>query len=405
MPNNNIENHNTNSQLTGVINKLASDYSQFKVVNDRRINELEKKGSADPLTLNQLDTLNSKISCYEKEIAQLKSALNRPCSINSDSDLNYNQAVIEYKSAFCNYVRKGNESGLRNLEEKSSHPFFASHDSGYLVTSKMSENIERELELNSAFRRISNVTEVSTDALEILEENSPLQSGWTAEVTDYNQKTDIKLLKRVIPVHEIFAQPRITQKLLDDPRIDIEQWISKKLIDVFTQSENNAFISGDGKGKPYGLLAYAASNANCIINSGKKGEITADSIVKLFYSLNEKFSPNAKFLMSRNALQAVRMLKETNSGKYIWQPDLSGTGVDTLLGAEVVECPEMPRALNDSFAITVGDFERAYQIVDNKDIRILRDPYTDKPFIKYYATKKVGGDVLNPNAFKVLKLS
>lgn len=402
MPNNNIENHNTNSKLTDVINKLATDYSQFKVVNDRRINELEKKGSADPLTLNHLEGLNDKISCYEKEIIQLKSALNRPYSANLES--HYNQEATEYKSAFCNYIRKGNESEIRKVEEKSLANF-TSYDSGYLITSRMSESIEKELELNSVFRRIANVTEVSTDALEILEENAPLQSGWTAEVTDYNQNTDVKLVKKVIPVHEIFAQPRITQKLLDDPRIDIEQWISKKLIDVFTRSENSAFISGDGKGKPHGLLTYAAANPNCVINSGKKGVITADSIVKLFYSLSEKFSPNAKFLMSRNILQTVRMLKETNSGKYLWQPDLSGTGVDTLLGAEVVECPEMPKASNDSLAIVVGDFENAYQIVDRKDIRILRDPYTDKPFIKYYATKKVGGDVLNSNAFKALKLS
>lgn len=405
MPNNNIENHNNNSKLTNAINKLSSDYEQFKVVNDRRINELETKGSADPLTLSHLEKLNNKISGYEQEIAQLKATLNRPYSTTS-STLQSEQTEnddSEYKSAFCSYIRKGKELEIQSLEHKSLANYVDS-DSGYLITSRMSDHIDRELELNSPLRRIANVTQISTDALEILDENSELQSGWTAQVTDYNKSTDVKLVKKVIPVHEIFAQPRITQKILDDPRIDIEEWISKKLIDAFTKAENKAFLAGDGKGKPFGLLRYATSNTNCIMSTGKKGEVTADSIVKLFYSLGENFSPRAKFLMSRNALQAVRMLKETNSGRYLWNPDLSGTGADTLLGAEVVECAQMPGAVADSLAIVVGDFENSYQIVDRKDVRVLRDPYTDKPFIKYYSTKRVGGDVLNTNAFKVLKL-
>jgi len=397
--------------LIDAVNSIASNFEQFKHVNERKMQEVERKGAADPLTENHLSALNNRISDQSEEIEKLKVALNRPTGSGSGSDseneegnvLSSMQKSKEYKQEFCKYLRKGKESGLQSFEQKS----LANHvdfDSGYLITSKMSADIERELMLNSPIRRIANVTPISTDALEILDENSELSCGWTNESTDYNKTTDVKLCKKIIPVHELFVQPRVTQKILDDQRIDVEHWLAHKLQSGFGEEENKAFLYGDGKGKPEGLLKYAASNKEVLVQNGNKEQIKSDSILNMYYALKETYSINAKFLLSRGTLQNLRMMKENNTGRYLWQPNLDGKGNDTLLGAEVIECAEMPKLSANNLVMVLADFKSAYQIVDRHDIRILRDPYTDKPFVKYYATKKVGGAVLNPNAIRIMHM-
>lgn len=402
------------NNLVDKVNEIATDFEQFKHVNERKIQEIKQKGRADPLTENQLNAINNHISDQTEEIEKLKVALNRPAGngsgSGSDSEkedeniVSSMQQSTEYKQEFCKYLRKGNESGLQSFEQKS----LANHvdfDSGYLITSKMSYDIERELMLNSPIRKISNVTSISTDALEILDENSELSCGWTNESTDYNSTTDIKLCKKIIPVHELFVQPRVTQKILDDRRIDVEHWLAHKLQSGFGEEENKAFLHGDGKGKPEGLLNYAANNKEINVKNGDKSQIKSDSILNMYYALKETYSIKAKFLLSRSTLQNLRMMKENHTGRYMWQPNMDGKGKDTLLGAEVIECAEMPKMAPNNFVMVLADFKSAYQIVDRHDIRILRDPYTDKPFVKYYATKKVGGGVLNPNAIRVMHMS
>lgn len=389
-------------QLIDKLNTMQSEHTEFQVINDRRISEIERKGSADPLTVEHLDKLNDRLSRYEDQLRSMRASISRPAAEAANYSADHS-GEVNYKSAFCDYIRKGKDAGLHELEVKSLSAHVDS-ESGFLITSRMSDHIERELELASPLRRIASVAQISTDALEIIDETSVMQSGWTEFVTDFNKSTDIRLKKNIIPVHEIFAQPRVTQKILDDPRIDIEEWLSKKLIDVFTREENMAFLAGDGKGKPKGLLRAAFTNHEIVVDTGTKGQITADSIMKLFYSLKETHASRAKFLMSRNVLQAIRMLKDTASGRYLWQPSFALNAPDTLLGAEVVECAEMPTMVEGAYAVALADFKEAYQIVDRRDIRVLRDPYTDKPFIKYYATKRVGGAVNNVNAMRLLRL-
>ncbi|MCI5123364.1 MAG: phage major capsid protein, partial [Candidatus Electrothrix sp. AR5] len=178
--------------------------------------------------------------------------------------------------------------------------------------------------------------------------------------------------------------------------------------DKFARLEATAFISGNGTSQPKGILSYTSGTSWGQIeqiSSGTDAVITADSIVKLYFALKSEYAANASFMMNRSSVQAVRLLKEATTNQYLWQPSLVQNTLDTLMGIPVVEAKDMPVPASDSLSVAVADFKRAYTIVDRLGIRILRDPFTAKPFVQFYATKRVGGEVVNTEAVKLLKLA
>jgi HK97 family phage major capsid protein len=171
--------------------------------------------------------------------------------------------------------------------------------------------------------------------------------------------------------------------------------------------EAAAFIGGNGTSQPKGILTYAAGTSFGQIqqvNSGTSAVVTADSLVQLYFSLKDDYARNATFLMHRTTVQAVRLLKEATTNQYLWQPGLTAGTPNTLLGVPVVLAADMPVPAASSLSVAVGDFKRGYLIVDRIGIRTLRDPFTAKPFVKFYTTKRVGGEVINTDAIKILKL-
>ena len=394
----------TITEITNKVNELASNWEQFKVLNDQRLKSLEKKNTVDPITLTQMEKLNNIIDGYQDKISQIEVASLRP-----HSELENPKSAaqdLEYKKAFVSYLRKGNESTLAALEKKTLS-VGNNNDGGYLVTHQMSNEMIRAIFETSPMRQLASLTSISSDALEIIEDYDEAYAGWTHETETRTETKTPQINKKVIMVHEIYAQPKATQKLVDDASIDIEAWLAEKIVDVFSRKENAAFINGDGIGKPKGILSYPSGtkwNEIEQIASGENGAITSEGIFKLYYSLKEIHAVKAKFLMSRAAVQALRMLKDTRSGKYLWQPSLEAGTPDSLLGAEVVQSPDMPALTQGALAIAFADFKAAYQIVDRQGIRVLRDPFTDKPFVKFYTTKRVGGDVTNFQAIKLLSL-
>ena len=395
----------TMTEIASRVNALGSAWEQFKSVNDRRLNEIERKGSADPLTENSLQKINSALTHYKERMDRMETAMVRPGL--GGTALAASPLSGEHKQAFCNYLRKGVEGDLPQLEQKAlsvgSDP-----DGGYLVTPSMSDKIVRTIFETSPMRRIASVETISSDSLELIEDTQDFFAGWTTETSSISSATTTAQVgKKVIPVHELYAQPKATQKLIDDSSVDIEAWLADKLSDVFSRKENTAFISGDGIGKPRGILTYAAGTAWGQIEQVNSGAgaalVTADSLVALFYALKEDYATRATFLMSRSTAQVVRLLKETTTGQYLWQPSFQAGAPDTLLGVPVVQAADMPAAALNNLVIAVGDFQSAYQIVDRSGIRVLRDPFTDKPFVNFYTTKRVGGDVVNFEAIKLLK--
>ncbi|PIR33987.1 MAG: phage major capsid protein [Alphaproteobacteria bacterium CG11_big_fil_rev_8_21_14_0_20_44_7] len=394
-------------EISDKVNSLGNAWESFKHVNDARLSEIEKKGSADPLYMEQLTKINNALDNQKSRLEQMEIVANRPIKEIKSFGGIQSGIVSEYKKAFDSYLRKGNTNALDNIELKAlsvgSDP-----DGGYLVTPTLSQRIEKIVFEASPMRQLASIEEISTDSLDIIVDNDSAAAGWTTETGSVSDSNTPQIHKESIAVHEMYAQPKATQKLIDDSAIDIEAWIAEKVAEIFSTTENAAFINGNGSGKPLGILQYTAGTSWGEIeqiNSESDGAVTADSLVNLYYSLKDEYAKNATFLMNRSVMQAVRLLKESTTDQYIWQPGLAAGAPDTLLGVPVAQATDMPVAASDSLSVALGDFKRGYKIVDRIGMRVLRDPFTDKPFVKFYTTKRVGGEVVNFEAIKLLKLA
>lgn len=387
-------------ELSKKVEELANLNEQFKQLVDRRIDEIERRGSVDPLTTQHINKLNNQLDLCQGEVDRLKITMHRP---SAEAVKSFSSEDGRYQGAFCNYLRSGAIADLENVQHKSLSQQGCERDGGYLLTSRMHEIINKANDEHSAMRKLSAVVTISGDALELIEDVTIESAGWTEEMEAVLNNPQISSLsaKKVISVHELYAQPKATQKMLDDPRIDVESWLSERLACVFSAEENKAFISGNGIGRPRGILSYSSEIEK--IASSKSENITAESLIKLFFSIKGRYTPNAKFLLSREALQQIRMLRD-GQGRYLWQPGLSEGTPANILGAGFVVSSDMPTVKNGSTPIAFGDFHQGYQIVDRQGIRILRDPYTLKPFVKFYSTKRLGGDVIDFDAIKLLQL-
>lgn len=391
--------------VTDQVHSLGNAWEQFKQVNDARLNELERKGSADPLYLEHLAKINAAIDNQKARIEQIETANARPGASLGGTPVS-GETASEYKAAFRNYLRKGMDAGLEQLQTKALSSTNA--DGGYLITPEMSETIVRVVTELSPMRELARVETISSDSLDIIEDDSAPGASWVAETAARTDTTTMQIGKNTIETHEMYASPKATQKLIDDASINVEAWVAERVAEKFADLEATAFISGDGSGKPKGILTYTAGTAFGEIEqiaSGTDSEVTADGLVKLYYALKEDYAKNATFLMRRSVLQSVRLLKEATTNQYLWQPGLVAGTPDTLLGVPVKTADDMPAAGLDSLSVALGDFKRGYLIVDRVGIRVLRDPYTDKPFVKFYTTKRVGGEVVNSEAIKLLALS
>lgn len=390
-------------EIKNQLTQIATSWKNFKDVNDQRLKEIESKGHSDPLLTEQLNKINLAIDTYQKRMDKLEIALNRPQLQDSANNnaLSYN-IDLEYKNAFCSYIRSGNESNLINLEYKTFNiNNLAKVNSGYAITTKMKDTITAGLNTLSVMRKLSNVIEISTDQLEILGNDEMLYSGWSEDALSKIEELKPVYIEKInIPIHELYAQPKTTQKLIDDPSIDVESWLSNKLVETFYFKEDEAFIKGDGNGKPKGLLNYI--NDIKSISTGIDGGINTDALIKLYYALPEKYSENAKFLTNRDVIHILRTLKDKND-QYLYQPNL--TEPDKLFGCDVLLSPHIPSVENGSYSLIVGDFKAGYQIVDRQNIRVLRDPFTHKPYIKFYSTKRVGGGINILDAIRLMKFS
>lgn len=395
----------TIAEVTNRMTSIGRDWEQFKHVNETRLSEIEKKGSADPLYMEHLARINQSLDSNKRRVEHLETALNRPSVGNTKGASG--EFESEYKKAFRNYLRKGMESGLEAAQTKALS-VGTDADGGYLVPENISETIVRIVNESSPMRALARIETISSDSLDVIEDAGDFGASWTTETGAVSETTTPSIGKHNIAVHEMYAQPKATQKLLDDAAIDVEQWVAEKVGDKFARLEATAFVSGSGSGQPKGILNYTAGTGGGQIeqiNSGTSAQVTADSLFRLYYKLKDDYARRATFLMNRSTVQAVRLLKEATTNQYLWQPGLSAGTPDTLLGIPVAEAADMPVAAANSLSVAVGDFRSAYLIVDRVGFRTLRDPFTEKPFVKFYTTRRVGGEVVNYDAIKLLKLA
>jgi HK97 family phage major capsid protein len=386
--------------------EFMTAFDAFKHANDERLGEIEKRMSADAVTVAKVERIN-------KALDELTLKSRRP-QLGSDGADTAPAHRREHKAAFECYVRKGETGALSNLEAKSLSAG-SDADGGYLVPDETEAEIGRLLSAASPIRSIAGVRQVTAAVYKKPFAITGPQTGWVGETAARPETTAPTLAEMQFPAMELYAMPAATQTLLDDSAVSIDQWIAEEVQAAFAEQEGTAFVSGDGSNKPRGFLDYTKvadgswSWGNLgYVATGAAGAFAAsdssDVLVDLVYSLKAGYRQNANWVMNRKTQAEVRKLKDAD-GNYLWQPAATADGRASLIGFPVTEAEDMPDIGGNAYAIAFGDFRRGYLIVDRLGVRILRDPYSAKPYVLFYTTKRVGGGVQNFEAIKLLKFA
>lgn len=391
-------------EIKQLVQDINKSFFEFRTKNDQRLRELEK-GRGDPLLENQVDRISrdmQNLAELKGRMERVETRLNRPAFdiVNPDTD----PQERERKQAVTKYLRHGDRA--LTVEEFKLLSVDADPQGGYWVTSDMSEQVITKVQETSPMRNVANVETISSDALEIPEDLNEADAGWTSERGVRSETNTPTIGMRRIRVHELYAMPKATQQLLDDARINVEQWLSAKIADKIGRTENLAFISGNGVDRPRGIITYPAGTTNPgliqQINSGSAAALTADGLRSVYYGLKSPYIGNARWLMARSSIEAISNLKDSQN-QYLWQPGLQANEPQSLLGHPIERMEDMPVVAANSLSIAFGDFRQAYSIVDRAGIRVLRDPFSSKPFILFYTTKRTGGDITNFEALVLQK--
>lgn len=319
---------------------------------------------------------------------------------------------LEHKAAFEAYVRGGNEDALRGIEQKALSVGTPA-DGGYLVPDETEKEISRRLSAASPIRAISGVRQISGNVYKKPFAITGAATGWTGETDARTTTTSPTLAELEFPAMELYAMPAASATLLDDSATNIDEWIATEVEQAFATQEGTAFVTGDGDKKPTGFLSYtkvaeaswAWTKIGYVI-TGVSGAFAAsnpsDNLVDLVYALKSGYRQNAQWVMNRKTQAAVRKLKD-GDGNYIWQPAAIAGGTASLMNFPIAESEDMPDIGANAYSIAFGDFQHGYLIVDRVGVRVLRDPYSAKPYVLFYTTKRVGGGVQDFDAIKLLK--
>lgn len=394
---------------------LSEAFAEYKVTNDQRFAEIERKGSADVLLNEKVSRLDQVINKTQDDISALKTAMRRP-SFSGDNASLLTGFDSEYKSAFMQYVTKGIEPDHAMFTKEMS--VISDPQGGYSVPVDMSDRIITRQQDTTPMRQLATVMNISSDAVEMLRDTTEAEAQWVSELGTRSD-TDQGAIGRIrITAHELYAQPKATQKLLDDSILNVEEWLINRVAAKFSVRENTAFVSGDGVGQPRGFLSYTtAATADASRNWGVLEHVAtgvagafptsdaSDVLITLMNKLKAGYLAKAAWLMPRSVVDMIRKFKESGTGAYIWQPSLQAGTPATILGYPVVLAEDMPSVSSGSYSVAFGNFEEGYTIVDRKGLQTLRDPYTAAPFVKFRCSKRVGGDVVNFDAIKLLKFA
>lgn len=323
---------------------------------------------------------------------------------------------VPHRKAFDAYLRLGDEAGLRGIvPETKGLNTAVNGEGGYLVDPQTSDRIRAVLRSTASLRQIANVVQVEATSFDVLVDRSDVGSGWITEASEIAE-TGSAVIERIgIPLHELNAMPKASQRLLDDSAFDIEGWLAGRIADRFARAEAAAFVGGNGTGRPKGFLAHPKLAQNLwawgslgFVATGAAADFhatrPADAIVDLVYALDASYRANGTFVMNSKTAGAVRKMKDVD-GRFLWSDGLAAGEPARLMGYPVLIAEDMPDIGADAYAIAFGDFSAGYTIAERPDLRVLRDPFSAKPHVLFYATKRVGGDVSDFAAIKLLKFA
>jgi HK97 family phage major capsid protein len=323
---------------------------------------------------------------------------------------------VPHKKAFGAYLRTGNDDGLRGLVlEGKAMSTAVNADGGFLVDPQTADTIRSMLVSTSSLRSVANVVQIDAVSFDVLIDRSEVGSGWAAEVAATTETATPTIERISIKLHELSAMPKASQRLLDDSAFDVEGWLASKIATRFIRAEAGAFINGTGTDQPKGIL-LPTKVANASWTWGNLGYIptgaaadfattnASDCIVNLVYALTADYRANGTFIMNSKTAGAVRKMKDAD-GRFMWGDSLQAGEPARLMGYPVLILEDMPDVGTNTFPIAFGDFNSGYTIAERPDLRILRDPFSAKPNVLFYASKRVGGDISDFAAIKLLKVA
>ena len=392
--------------------ELRATFEEFRSANDERLAALERK-RADVLLEEKVDRINAALDLQTKRMDELALRQVRPALEGRGKAL-ADTSAREHKSAFDAYVRNGEAGALRALETKAMSAG-ADADGGYLVPPDLAHEIGRRLAAISPIRAIASVREISGGVYKKPFMTAGPAAGWVGETEARTQTASPTLDALSFPAMELYAMPAATATLLDDSAVNIDEWIASEVELTFALQEGAAFVNGDGVNKPKGFLQYTTvANGSWswgnlgTVASGAAGGFAAnnpsDALVDLIYALKAGYRQNGMFVMNRKTQAVIRKFKDSG-GAYLWQPPAQAGGRASLMTFPLVEAEDMPDIAANSLAVAFGDFRRGYLIVDRLGVRVLRDPYSAKPYVLFYTTKRVGGGVQDFDAIKLMKFA
>lgn len=270
------------------------------------------------------------------------------------------------------------------------------------------DKIQEKLQSCCIIRQLANNVMISGEFFEAVTYLNAIGTSWSADgstIAPLPTTANQNFIKNIIKTFDLTAQPQITSRLLADTQIDLESYVLDMLCDMFALQENNAFLNGDGITMPRGILKYPSTGAGSILRTTSRNpaNISVDGIMNLYYSLSDLYTQNASFIMHKSAVYAIRTMKDA-TGQYLWLPGLLSGTADTLLGCPLYTSNYMPQVAAGNDVVIFGDIKKAYTIVDRGDLAIQRDPFSSKPYINFFTTKRIGGDITNPSAVNVMRI-
>jgi HK97 family phage major capsid protein len=390
--------------LTKSIEELQRSFSIFKETNDDRLLALSQKKSEDVLSLEKLARL-------ETQISKLSNKVSRPV-LSGVSDLGH--VTHEEKAALSNYVRSGDPSLLDAVELKN-YNNISDTSGGFLAPGFLEARLDEKLNAMSPLRQLARKIEISQGgALNVVAPSSKVSAYWVNEGGARNATPSVTFDQETIPIHEIFSNPGATPQFLEDTAIDVESWIVSSFAEQFGRTEDESFVLGSGVGQPKGICSYSTRTQNSVAakkvvvvktqNASSLADDTFDFLINFAFGLASQYRTNATWLMNSSSLASLRRLKDAD-GNYAWQPSNILGQPSQLLGFPVYEEGNFADIANSNYPIAFGDFNAAYTIVTRRGMTILRDPYSNKPYVHFYATRRLGAGVVNFDAYRLVQVS
>jgi HK97 family phage major capsid protein len=386
-------------------------FEAYNAENDERLAAVAR-GRPDPLQEEKLARMDAALDAQKRRLDELTLKSARP--VLGRERAAQGADALEHKAAFDSYMRSGESAGLRALELKAMS-VVSNPDGGYTVPVEIEQAIGRRLAAISPIRGIAGRREISGNVYKKPFMTAGPAVGWVGEIDARTQTASPTLDALSFPAMELYAMPAATATLLEDSAVNIDEWLATEVEQAFAEQEGTAFVVGDGDNMPRGFLDYdTVANASWewgklgYVASGAAGAFAAnnpsDVLVDLIYAVKAGYRQNAHFVMNRKTQATVRKFKDSG-GSYLCQPPAVAGGRATLMTFPVIEAEDMPDIAGNSLSVAFGDFGRGYLVVDRAGVRVLRDPFTAKPYVLFYTTKRVGGGVQDFDAIKLLKMA